>query len=57
MGKLRKIFMMVLIAAIVSLGIAGCKGKDEHPNKEHPSQKAPAEEHPTDGNKPGEHPK
>ena len=48
--------MVVLFAAVVSLGLAGCKDKSEHPNgdhptkddatKEHPAKEAPANEHP-----------
>ena len=57
MNKVKKIFVLVLIVAVVSLGLTGCKDKSEHPSgehstSEHPSKETPSEEHPT-----GEHPK
>ncbi len=62
MNKLKKILVLVLIAAVVSLGGSGCKGKSEHPTNEHPSKQAPAKE--ASPNEPpaaehpaGEHPK
>ena len=42
MNKLKKVFVLVLIVAVVSLGLAGCKDKSEH---EHPT----GGEHPTNG--------
>jgi hypothetical protein len=54
---MKKILLLVLIAAVFSLGLTGCKDKHEnpsgeHPSKEHPSKEAPSEEHPS-----SEHPK
>jgi outer membrane biogenesis lipoprotein LolB len=51
MNNVKKVFVLLLIAAVVSLGLTGCKKKaseppaDEQPTSEHPA------EHPT------EHPK
>ena len=51
MSKVKKVFVLLLIAAVVSLGLTGCKKKEsEHPADEHPTSEQPAE-HPT------EHPK
>ena len=52
MNKMKKVFVLLLIVAVVSLGLMGCKGKSEPPPEETPSQEHPTEEHPT-----GEHPK
>lgn len=60
---MKKIFVLVLIATVLSLSLTGCKDKSEHPSGEHPSAEAvkdaaeevaekTAEEHPT-----GEHPR
>ena len=57
MNKLKKIFVMVMIAAIVSLGVTGCKKKTEHPGGEHPSKQAPPEESTPNQPPAGEHPK
>ena len=57
MNKVKKIFVSVLIVAIVSLGLTGCKKKSEHPAGEHPSSEHPTEEHPTEEHPTGEHPK
>jgi len=62
MNKVKKVFVLVLIAAVVSLGLTGCKKHSEHPSgdhpsSEHPSKKAPTEEHPTSEHPTGEHPK
>jgi hypothetical protein len=59
MNKVKKLLVLVLVAAVVSLGLMGCKSKSEgehptgeHPSSEHPSEETPSEEHPA-----GEHPK
>jgi hypothetical protein len=53
MNKLKKIFVLVLIIAVASLGLTGCKkDKSEHPAGEHPSKEAAPGEHPS----PNEHP-
>lgn len=62
MNKVKKILVLVLIAAVVSLGMIGCNGKSEHPtgehpSSEHPSKEAPTEEHPSSERPTGEHPK
>lgn len=31
MNKLKKLFVLVLVAAVVSLGLTGCKQKNEQP--------------------------
>ncbi len=73
MDKLKKVFVLVLVSAIVSLGLTGCEQKDEQPaegtassehpaGSEHPTEEAPAEEkeaeeHPAGEHPSGEHPK
>jgi hypothetical protein len=67
MNKVKKVFVLVLIAAVVSLGLTGCKKKSEHPSGDHPSSEHPTketpseetqtEEHPTSEHPTGEHPK
>ncbi len=63
MNKMRKVFVLVLVAAIVSLGFMGCKdnGEHEHPAGEHPKSEHPTEEgskseHPTEEGSTSEHP-
>ena len=53
MNKVKKVFVLVLIVAVVSLGMMGCKKKSEHPSgettsEEHPSKETTSEEHPTE---------
>ena len=62
MNKLKKMFVLVLIAAVVSFGQMGCKQESEHPSgehptSEHPSEETPSEEHPSGEHPSGEHPK
>lgn len=62
MNTLKKIFLVLLIAAVVSLGLTGCKQKNEHPSGDHPSgehpaEETPAEETPAEEHPSGEHPK
>ena len=57
MDYLKRLFVLVLIATVVSLGGIGCQGTSEsppgeqpaedHPSDEHPSSEHPSEEHPT----------
>jgi hypothetical protein len=61
MKELKKLFVLVLVAAVVSLGLAGCKNGPEHPTGEHPSSEHPTEEtsteeHPSDEHPSSEHP-
>ena len=56
MDKLKKILVVLLIAAIVSFGQLGCKQQSEHPSGEHPTSEHPTEEHPTEETKSEEHP-
>ncbi len=51
MIKVKKVFVLVLVAAIVSFGLTGCKQKSEPPAEEQSAQETPAAEHPA-----GEHP-
>ena len=49
MTKLKRIFILAILMLImvsVSLGAAGCKNGQEHPNEEHPSSEHPTGEHP-----------
>ncbi len=57
MNKAKKLFVLLLIAAVVSLGLVGCKKHGEHPSGDHPSSEHPSEEHPTGEHPTGEHPK
>ena len=52
MKKSRKIIVLMLIAAVVSLGLTGCNNENkrssgDHPTSEHPSKKTSSKEHPT----------
>ena len=57
MIKMKKLFVLLLIAAVVSLGLAGCKKHSEHPTGDHPSKESSSEEHPASEHPAGEHPK
>ncbi len=51
MNKVKKIFALLLIVAVISLGLIGCKDKSEHPtgegsSSEHPAKETPSDEHP-----------
>ena len=71
MNIIKKLLIPVAIAAMISLGLAGCdkKGKkpaveqsteskasDEHPTKEKASHDHPSNEHPSDEHPSDEHP-
>jgi hypothetical protein len=61
MKKVRKVLALLLTVAVISLGLAGCKGESEHPTGEHPSSEHPSSEHPSAEDAPnappaGEHP-
>jgi hypothetical protein len=66
MNLLKKIFMLVMIVAVISLGFTGCKHDGDHPSGdhpagdhpagEHPSKEAPSEEKPAGDHPAGEHP-
>jgi hypothetical protein len=51
MNKLKKVFVFVLVAVVLSLGSTGCSEKSDHPSGDHPSGEHPSGEHPS-----GEHP-
>jgi uncharacterized protein involved in high-affinity Fe2+ transport len=65
-NKVKKLFVLLLVAAVVSLGLTGCKEKSELPTGEHPVEEieveeieveeVPAEEHPAGEHPAGEHP-
>ena len=65
MKKVKKIFILVLIIAFVSLGLTSCNDNGEHPSqksvsKEHPTSEHPAKEAPSEkrpAKKTGDHPK
>jgi hypothetical protein len=67
MNKVKKLFVLVLIFAVISLGFIGCEHKGDHPSGEHPSgehpskgaeaNEAPGGEHPGGEHPSGEHPK
>ena len=71
MNIIKKLLIPVAIAAMISLGLAGCdkkikkpsveqsaesKGSDEHPTKEKASDDHPSNEHPSDEHPSDEHP-
>jgi hypothetical protein len=56
-NKFKMTFVSVLLIAIVSLGLTGCKDDPEHPTSEHPAKESIAEEHPASEHPAGEHPK
>ena len=61
MNKVKKVFVLVLVAAVVSFGLTGCKQKDEPPaeetpSSEQPTEETPAEETPAEEHPAGEHP-
>ena len=61
MKKIKEVFVLLLIAAVVSLCLAGCKDKSEpaageQPTSEHPTEEHPTEEHPTEEHPKSEHP-
>ena len=67
MDKLKKLFVLVLVAAVISIGLTGCKQKGEQPAEgtasgehpaasEHPTEEAPAEEAPAAEKEAEEHP-
>ncbi|MGB2863808.1 MAG: hypothetical protein WBC05_10825 [Sedimentisphaerales bacterium] len=71
-NKVKKLFVLVLVAAVVSLGLTGCKqdneqpaegttsgehpAASEHPSSEHPTEEAPAEEKESEETPAAEHP-
>ena len=56
MNKLKKVFVLVLVAAVVSFGLTGCKEKSEPPAEEQSAQETPSEETPAEEHPAGEHP-
>ena len=56
MNKLKKVFVLVLIAAVLSLGSTGCSEKSDHPSGDHPSGEHPSGETPSEEIPSGEHP-
>jgi len=56
MNKVKKVFVLVLVAAVVSLGLTGCKQKSEPPASEQPVSEQAASETPAEETPAGEHP-
>jgi len=62
MNTLKNMLVLILIAAVVSLGATGCSKKSKSTPEEQPSQGAssseetPSEEHPAAEHPAGEHP-
>ena len=48
MTKVRKVFALLLIVAVVLVGLAGCKKKSETPDIDQPAEEALTEEAPTE---------
>ena len=46
MKKLRKVLVLLLTVAVISLGLTGCKGESKPASGEHPSSEHPSSEHP-----------
>jgi len=49
MNKLKHLFVLVLIVAVISLGFTGCKDDADHPSGDHPSGDQSVGEHPSKG--------
>ncbi len=49
MTNLKKVVALLLIAAVVLVGLAGCKKKSETPDIDHPTSDHPTKETVTDG--------
>jgi len=56
MIKVKKVFVLVLVAAVVSFGLTGCKEKSEPPAGEQSAEETPSEETPAEEHPAGEHP-
>lgn len=71
MNIIKKLLISVAIAAMVSLGLAGCdkkskkptveqsaesKASDEHPSTEHPTKEKASDEHPSNEHPSDEYP-
>ncbi len=56
MNKVKKVFVLVLVAAVVSLGLTGCKQESEPPAGEQSAEETAAEETPAEEHPAGEHP-
>ena len=51
MNNLKKLFVLVLVVAVASLGMIACSNKSEPTSDDHPSVEQSSDEHPS-----GEHP-
>jgi hypothetical protein len=51
MNKVKKLLVLLLVAAVVSLSLTGCKSETEPPAEEPPTEETSTGEHPS-----GEHP-
>ena len=59
MSKLKKVtnvLALMLMVAVISLCLAGCKSTDEHPSGEHPKGEHSTSEHPASEHPASEHP-
>ena len=57
MNKVKKVIVLLLVVAVGSLSLIGCKDKHEHPEGEHPTTETSSEETPAPDHPKGEHPK
>ncbi|MBN2594133.1 MAG: hypothetical protein JXA81_11545 [Sedimentisphaerales bacterium] len=60
-NNVKKLLMLLLVMAVVSLGLTGCKKhhdqpSGERPSSEHPTEEKKAEEKPAAEHPSGEHP-
>jgi hypothetical protein len=46
MNKVKRLLVLLMVVAVASFCLTGCKKKSEHPEGEHPSKEAASEEHP-----------
>ncbi|MFQ5952984.1 MAG: hypothetical protein ACE5JK_06235 [Candidatus Omnitrophota bacterium] len=53
---MKKLFLSVLVGAIISLCLVGCGEHPEHPSKEHPEGERAKPEHPKAERTKSEHP-
>lgn len=45
-NKMKKLFILLLVAAVISLSLTGCKKEGEQPSEDHPTSDHPTSEHP-----------
>ena len=56
MSIIKKLLVLMAVAAVVSLGLVGCDKMGKKPAVEHPSKDKSPDEHPSGEHPSGEHP-